>query len=231
MKGRTLSALPILLSVTAGYVDTAGYLALQGLFTAHVTGNFVTLGASLVSGTSGTLAKLLALPTFCIVIIVVRWASYGLPSRGLPILRTVLSLKVLLLAAAAVLAIHFGPFRNGDTAAGLATGLTLVAAMAIQNATQRIHLGASPPTTIMTGTTTQIMIDVADLTRGLPLDKKDAVQARLVRMSVSVLAFASGCAAAAVAYSLAGVYCFLVPPLLGASTLLFRMAAFEGDVR
>jgi uncharacterized membrane protein YoaK (UPF0700 family) len=231
MKGRTLSALPILLSVTAGYVDTAGYLALQGLFTAHVTGNFVTLGASLVSGTSGTLAKLLALPSFCIVIIVVRWASYGLPSRGLPILRTVLSLKVLLLAAAAALAIHFGPFRNGDTAAALATGLTLVAAMAIQNATQRIHLGASPPTTIMTGTTTQIMIDVADLTRGLPLDKKDAVQARLVRMSVSVLAFASGCAAAAVAYSLAGVYCFLVPPLLGASTLLFRMAAFEGDVR
>jgi uncharacterized membrane protein YoaK (UPF0700 family) len=231
MKGRTLSALPILLSVTAGYVDTAGYLALQGLFTAHVTGNFVTLGASLVSGTSGTLAKLLALPTFCIVIIVVRWASYGLPSRGLPILRSVLSLKVLLLAAAAALAIHFGPFRNGDTAAALATGLTLVAAMAIQNATQRIHLGASPPTTIMTGTTTQIMIDVADLTRGLPLEKKDAVQARLVRMSVSVLAFASGCAAAAVAYSLAGVYCFLVPPLLGASTLLFRMAAFEGDVR
>ena len=40
----------------AGYVDTAGYLALQGLFTAHVTGNFVTIGASLISGTSGTVA-------------------------------------------------------------------------------------------------------------------------------------------------------------------------------
>ena len=39
--------LPLLLSFTAGYVDTAGFLALQGLFTAHVTGNFVTLGASL----------------------------------------------------------------------------------------------------------------------------------------------------------------------------------------
>ena len=51
--------LPLVLSLNAGFVDTAGFLALQGLFTAHVTGNFVTLGASLVLGTSGALAKLL----------------------------------------------------------------------------------------------------------------------------------------------------------------------------
>jgi len=44
--------LPILLSVNGGYVDAAGYLALHGLFTTHVTGNFVTLGAAWVLGTS-----------------------------------------------------------------------------------------------------------------------------------------------------------------------------------
>jgi len=43
-------------------LDTAGFLTLQALFTAHVTGNFVTLGASLALGTSGAIAKLLALP-------------------------------------------------------------------------------------------------------------------------------------------------------------------------
>jgi len=53
-------ALPRVLSVNAGFMDAAGFLALKGLFTAHVTGNFVTLGASLVTGTSGALAKLLA---------------------------------------------------------------------------------------------------------------------------------------------------------------------------
>jgi uncharacterized membrane protein YoaK (UPF0700 family) len=97
--------LPLLLSTQGGYVDTAGFLALQGLFTAHVTGNFVTLGASLVLGTSGAVAKLLALPIFCAVVVVTRLVSYGLPRRGLPILRSMLTLKVALLTLGAFLAI------------------------------------------------------------------------------------------------------------------------------
>jgi len=231
MKLSSTSAVPIMLGVTAGYVDAAGYLALQGLFTSHVTGNFVTLGASLVSGTSGVLAKLLALPTFCAVIIVTRWLSQGLPRRGLPILRIILSLKVVLLAAAAALAIHFGPFSNGDSGEALVTGMTLVSAMAIQNALQRIHLSASPPTTIMTGTTTQIMIDVADLLRGVPAGEKVAVRARLTRMTAAVLAFASGCAAAALFYFLVGVYCFLLPPLLAVGTLMLPAVPGEEGVQ
>ena len=54
-------SIPAILSFNGGYVDAAGFLALQGLFTAHVTGNFVTLGATLAFGTTGAVAKLLAL--------------------------------------------------------------------------------------------------------------------------------------------------------------------------
>ena len=75
------ATLPLLLSLNAGYVDTAGFLALQGLFTAHVTGNFVTLGASLALGTSGAIAKLLALPVFCAVVIAARLCNTGLSNR------------------------------------------------------------------------------------------------------------------------------------------------------
>ncbi|WP_370123492.1 DUF1275 family protein [Bradyrhizobium sp. USDA 329] len=73
------------MSLNAGFVDTAGFLALQGLFTAHVTGNFVTFGAAMVLGTSGALAKLLALPVFCLVVIGTRVFSFLLPAVGLPI--------------------------------------------------------------------------------------------------------------------------------------------------
>src|SRR5215813_5901579 len=108
--------LPLLLSLDAGFVDTAGFLALHGLFTAHVTGNFVTLGASLVLGTSGAIAKLLALPVFCVVVIASRLLSSALLARGLPALRVLLAGKLALLIAGAVLAIRFGPFADGDAA-------------------------------------------------------------------------------------------------------------------
>ena len=82
------ASLPILLSVNGGYVDTAGYLALHGLFTTHVTGNFVTLGAAVVLGTGGAIAKLLALPMFCTVVIATRLLSATI---GASALRTLLS--------------------------------------------------------------------------------------------------------------------------------------------
>jgi uncharacterized membrane protein YoaK (UPF0700 family) len=223
--------LPVLLTLTAGFVDTAGFLALQGLFTSHVTGNFVTLGAALVFGTSGAMAKLLALPTFCCVIFVTRFLSYGLQARGLPVLRTILTAKVVLLTIACALAIRLGPFSNGDTWPALVTGLTLVCAMAIQNAAQRIHLGSAPPTTIMTGNATQIMIDLADLLRGQTKDAQDPRRTRLLRMTASVVAFATGCASAALMFSQVGILCFLVPPVLGFCTLMFRLTAFDGEIK
>jgi uncharacterized membrane protein YoaK (UPF0700 family) len=53
-------AVAALLSFNGGFVDTSGFLGLQGLFTAHVTGNFVTLGAALVLGHHGIIGKLIA---------------------------------------------------------------------------------------------------------------------------------------------------------------------------
>jgi uncharacterized membrane protein YoaK (UPF0700 family) len=215
-----MTLLPALLSLNGGFVDTAGFLALQGLFTAHVTGNFVTLGATLVLGTSGVVGKLLALPVFCVVVFLARLLGRGIRSAGLDALRPVLILEIVLLAVGAALAAAFGPFPNADAWPAILTGMVLVAAMAIQNAVTRVHLGAAPPTTLMTGTTTQIMIDLADLSRGLEGEARVPVVARMRRMLIAVVAFALGCALAALLYARFGAWCFLGAPVIALAGLL-----------
>jgi uncharacterized membrane protein YoaK (UPF0700 family) len=218
----TKAGIPLLLSLNAGYVDTAGFLALSGLFSAHVTGNFVTLGASLALGTAGATAKMLALPVFCVIVIATRLLSTVLTNRQQPALDTLIVLQVLLLVIGAALAIQFGPFRDTDSWRAVLTGMVLVGAMAIQNAFHRIHLGTAPPSTIMTGTTTQVMIDLADRIYG-PKGPDAQSSSRLVRMSTTIVLFAAGCGAAALLFRLFGMKCFVVPPIVGTLQLIVRL--------
>lgn len=214
-------------SSSAGYLDTAGFLALQGLFTVHVTGNFVTIGSALINGTSGILTKLAALPMFCLAVILVRWSSYRLSHSGEGQLRGLLMIKLALLVAAALLAVHFGPFDSADTWPGFFTGMALVSAMAIQNGLHRIYLGKAPPTTMMTGTSTQIMLDVGDLIHGVPAEHRGDLLARMRAMALNALLFAAGCALAAFAYHLLSMWCFALPPLFTAVVLWIRRASSE----
>lgn len=216
--------LPVVLSFNGGYVDTSGFLALQGLFTAHVTGNFVTFGAAMVLGTSGAVAKLLALPVFCAVIVGSRLLGLFLAARNLPDLRILMGLKLALLAAAAAMFIMLGPFHNADALPALAAGMLLVAAMAIQNGVHRTHLPEAAPSTLMTGSTTQIMVDLTDLMRTIPEPQRQAARARLRRLAMNVMAFALGCGMAALLFAVAGVWSFLVPPLIAFAGFLVPLA-------
>jgi len=212
---------PILLTFNGGYVDTAGFLLLQGLFTAHVTGNFVTLGATVVHGTSGAMAKILALPVFCVVVILARAVAGYLV--GEIALKVLLSATIVLFAAAALLGTALGPFNSADTAGALVTGMSLVAAMAIQNAVHRTHFSQSPPTTLMTGSTTQIMIDLADLMGGKMSAGDHAVAVtRSATLFRSVWVFALGCGLAALIYARLGAAVLLVPPVIAIMTLIAR---------
>jgi uncharacterized membrane protein YoaK (UPF0700 family) len=118
-----------------------------------------------------------------------------------------LTAKLVPLILGAYLAIRLSPFVNGDAWPAILTGMTLVSAMAIQNAVHRIHLGTAPPTTLMTETTTQIMIDVADAIRGLSPDARVTTLFRLRHMAVAILTFAFGAAAAAYLFSQLGSWC------------------------
>ncbi len=212
-----------LLSFNAGYVDAAGFLALHGLFTTHVTGNFVTLGAALAFGTSGVLAKLLALPLFCLVILISRAFGIAMDRAGWPALRILFALQTALLAAGAALAVRLGPFPDGDAWPALATGGTLVSAMAIQNAVHRVRLTKLPPSTAMTGTTSQVMVDLADLALGLSPERRAAARTRLGPMALSLVAFAAGCGAGALAFTVLRELAFLAPPAVMAAALVVEL--------
>jgi uncharacterized membrane protein YoaK (UPF0700 family) len=216
-------ALAALLSFTGGFVDTAGFLGLQGLFTAHVTGNFVTLGATLVLGTHGAVAKLLALPEFALVVALVSIAADLFARRQWPAVPLLLSAKVLLLVAFFALAVALGPFPDSDTPAALITGFAGVAAMGVQNAVQRIHLGSLPPGTLMTGNTTQAVLDAVALMRGDKPDQSAAVRGRFNRMFAAVAWFAAGCAVAATLYAWVGFWCLVVPAVLGSASAVLAL--------
>jgi uncharacterized membrane protein YoaK (UPF0700 family) len=211
---------PALLSFNGGFVDTAGFLGLQGLFTAHVTGNFVTLAATLVSGTHGVIAKLLALPEFIVVVALARVAGAGLAARHIPALRTLLVAKVIFLLAFFVLAVALGPFPDSDTPAALLTGFAGVSGMAIQNAVQRVHFASIPPTTLMTGNTTQVVLDAVNLLRGVEDSQTTAVFERFSRTLNSIAWFAVGCAAAALLYYWFGFWNLAVPVAIAAATAI-----------
>ena len=216
-------AVAALLSFNGGFVDTVGFLGLSGLFVAHVTGNFVTLGAALVLGSHGILNKILALPEFIAVIALARLVGGAARKRGWPALRIMLTAEVLLLAAFFALAVAFGPFEDADRPLALLTGFAGIVAMALQNALQRVHLASLPPTTLMTGSTTQATIDAVDLLAGTAAGDAAAVRTRLSRVAMSVLLFAAGCAAGALLFWLVGFWCLTVPVVIGAVAAVMRL--------
>jgi uncharacterized membrane protein YoaK (UPF0700 family) len=216
------SGVPALLSFNGGFVDTAGFLGLQGLFTAHVTGNFVTLAATLVMGTHGVIAKLIALPEFIIVVALARMAGSALRARALPALPILLVAKVCCLLAFFVLAVALGPFPDSDAPAALLTGFAGIAGMAIQNAVQRVHFPHIPPTTLMTGNTTQAVLDAVDLVSGAEGDNAPAIRARFARTLRGIIWFAGGCAVAAILYYWRGFWCLAVPVAAGAATAILH---------
>src|SRR3954464_8284080 len=91
---------PTVLSINGGFVDTASFLALHGLFTGHVTGNIITLAAGVATGQTGSLSKVLALPVYCAVVVVITLLVHPLRRRQGPVhMRALMTLQLALITA------------------------------------------------------------------------------------------------------------------------------------
>ncbi|MDP9857477.1 YoaK family protein [Agrobacterium tumefaciens] len=224
-----LPSLPMLLSFNGGYVDTLGFLALSGLFTAHVTGNFVTLGATAALGLGGALSKVLALPVFCLVVFLSRLICLKLQDAGRSPIRPMLLVKLALFTGVAIYALYHGPFHAEESRVTLFVGMALVSAMAIQNGLHKSHLANAPPSTLMTGTTTQIMLDLADLLADPKADEVVAAKARIKKMAGAVVTFALGCGVGAAGYIFAPAAAFSLPVIIAVAALFASTASAEAN--
>ncbi len=193
----------------AGYVDTFGFIALFGLFTAHVTGNFVLIAVSLADPTqTPSLLKLLAFPAFILGVAACRLLVARCERRGTAATRPVYLLQLVLLLGFMVCGMLAEPVGKSVGALAMAAGLLGTAAMGAHSAASKLLLSHLAPTSMMTGNVTQLVIDTVDRLRGAA---DAATAARCAKFFWPVLAFALGCAAAAFAYLALGFVALALP--------------------
>jgi uncharacterized membrane protein YoaK (UPF0700 family) len=153
--------LPVLLGGTAGSTDTIGFLAFGGLFTAHITGNFVVLAAHIVSHHEVSAAVVLSVPVFVAVILLTRLLAARLAALGIGLLQPLLLLECLLLAGFLAMRVVNGTPVPVNAPGAIFAGMLGVAAMAVQNAVGQISLGAVS-TTAMTANVARFALDVGE---------------------------------------------------------------------
>jgi uncharacterized membrane protein YoaK (UPF0700 family) len=203
------------LSTTAGAVDVIGFLALGGLFMAHITGNLVILLAHYITGNFGEIGPLLAVPIFIAVLGVVTFTFIRKPTSIAR--RELLVLQALLLVAFLGFGIGFGPFPDTDSPMAVFVGMLGVASMAIQNALVRLALPGAPSTAVMTTNVTQFTVDLATLIRGRGQQTDlSQVRSRADVTLASVLGFVVGLVSGPILEIHFGLWSLILPVILSA---------------
>ncbi|WP_353156941.1 YoaK family protein [Herminiimonas fonticola] len=215
----------ISLGFLAGYVDTLGFVALFGLFTAHVTGNFVLIGSELANPQGGSLLlKILAFPAFIFGVVFTRLMVAVLLKFNLHALWYAYILQLVLLIAFLVTGTMASPIGSDPTLMAEIAGVIGSTAMGAHSAAGRLLLPHFVPTAMMTGNVTQLVIDSVDVLRGAA---DENIKRRCVKFLWPVVAFAIGAVGAAFAYKFAGFYALLLPICI----LLYLMYIERGVIK
>lgn len=219
-----------MLAFLAGFADTAGFVMLFGLFTAHVTGNLVIAAADIVHrGGAGAAAALLMIPVFLVSVVpstlVMDFARARWPHRTLTLM---VGIETLLLGGFFVAAVWLDPSHSSpDAPAVIIVGGLCVLAMGLQNTLAHEMPMISPmPTTMITGNLTQIMIACMHwLCAGsnhAHASREEAVT-RLRLVVPMFLSFVLGAAVAAAGVVMAGYWCFAIPVAVAAAATVLSL--------
>jgi uncharacterized membrane protein YoaK (UPF0700 family) len=185
-------ALPFVLSLIAGSTDTISFLGLNGLFTAHITGNVVMLAAHLITGDPAIVSYILAVPVFMLVLLLTSLFANDLERSEVATLRLLLSLQLLLLVGFLVLSMVYRAVVN--SALAVVTGMVGVAAMAVQTALVQISLKGTPSTGVMTTNVTHFVVALGELLARRDLSTAEKARKRMFHILPVLAGFVLGCA-------------------------------------
>lgn len=225
---RAVQALVILLSVTAGSTDIIGVLGLNGLFTAHITGNLVIMVAQFVSGRGAQVAAILSVPVFIVVVSLTRVLAAGLQSKGVEPLRLLLLLQFLLLVGFLILCETAGPHIDSNATGAIVAGLLGVSAMAVQNALVQISLRDAPPTAAMTSNVTRFAMDVGEILVGSDSAQVAEARSRMARILPAIFGFGLGCGIGAACEAAIGLSSLALPVGLALLACFVEFVATPG---
>lgn len=194
-----------LLGWVAGFVDTSAFIILFGIFTAHVTGNIALAGASFVASDQGsTITRLSVLPVFMLTVAMTSLLARYARQQKWPVFAVLLLAEAISLVVFMIVGTRLSPSLLVDVQEDLIFPIAMagVVAMAIQNALMKEAKGVFKsyiPTTVMTGNTTQLTIDivqyiVAKFSKETPATLSEAAEAveRMGRVFPVIAGFALG---------------------------------------
>jgi uncharacterized membrane protein YoaK (UPF0700 family) len=197
-------------------VDVIGFLSL-GIFTAHVTGNIVVIGALVVRHNRVNPAQILAIPVFTIAV-AATWLVARASSRGgIGLMRSLLLIQFLLITCVLIFSAVTKPSADPNGLMATIAAMIAVTAMGCQFALLRLTLPVAPSTAVMTGNLTNAVLAIVDSRSRTPLMGR--VGGRLTGALHLLVGFFFGCVVAAAAVMYLGDWAWALPAGLSAAAV------------
>ena len=204
----------IVLAFVAGFVDAFGFVALFGLFTAHITANVVLASANAAGYGQDALVKLGVLPAFVVGVAMAKLVVVFHARRGTHAERTIYVLEAICLCGLMIIGLIASPLRTADALATLACGLLGAMAMGVQTAHGQLVLHGHAPTTLMTQNLTRAVIDAIDALSTQSVAVRHESTTRFWDSVLPVCGFAVGALVGAISWSHASFFALLFPVVL-----------------
>ena len=218
--------LSIVLSFVAGFVDTATFVGADGLFSAHVTGNFVLFAAYIFRGLRPTdYLKLMAFPVFIVSVYFAAFLNKKMSSKNIIKPRVILSIDSALILICGLLTWIFNLKPQSDIIFNFESIMlmSLVFAMGLQNAFHRLNMNPVPATTIMTGNVTQLTVELFEIWFGVgPSVNRQQHVLKAKQLFNIILCFATGCVFSALLTFKFGLSSLMIPGVIFSVALLLE---------